>query len=236
MFLLKQLTHRMVIQYHHQIGHLFVPNLKARIPNEDGGFYIRTNSQGFRSNIEFSTKRGSRPRILFFGDSYTAGDNCENSERFSDKVGEILNAEVFNYGLSGSGTDQHCLIYEHFARHVEADLIVLCVQVDSIKRIQVSHRASIDRITGQKVLVPKPYFRLENGVLALSNVPVPLKRPEAETHAPNSLSADEWQYGLFDLLLNMYRTDSRLSQLRRVIRSNFQRLQSEVYKKSGTHP
>ena len=96
----------MVVRYHPQIGHLYVPNLRARIPNELGGYYVETNSAGFRSSVEFHKERNKIPRILFFGDSYTAGDGCDNNERFSELLGESLNAEVYNYGLSGSGTDQ----------------------------------------------------------------------------------------------------------------------------------
>src|SRR5437667_11625274 len=105
MFLLQEQSHRMLIKYHAKIGHLYVPNLRARIPNELGGYYLVTNSTGFRSDIEYKKGRGSRPRILFFGDSYTAGDNCSNHERFSEHIGAIFGAEIYNYGLSGSGID-----------------------------------------------------------------------------------------------------------------------------------
>ena len=67
-------TYRQIFRYNKNIGHLFVPNIKARIMNEKGGYYVNTNSLGFRSNIEFKEKKGKKPRILFFGDSNTAAD------------------------------------------------------------------------------------------------------------------------------------------------------------------
>jgi carbamoyltransferase len=152
MFLLKQATHRMLLQYDEKVGHIFVPNQKARLTNEKTGYYVVSNSQGFRSDFDFKDAK-----ILMFGDSYTAGDNCDNRDRFSDKLASILGAEVYNYGVSGTGTDQHLLIYREYAKNVEADMAVICVQVDSIKRIQVSCRESIDRVTGKRVLVPKPF-------------------------------------------------------------------------------
>ncbi|TXG87956.1 MAG: SGNH/GDSL hydrolase family protein [Thermomicrobiales bacterium] len=158
MMLLRQSTHRMTVQYHPRVGFLYVPNLKARIPNELGGYFVRTNSLGFRSEIEFSKPRNGRRRVLFFGDSYTAGDGCDNHQRFPERLGEELDVEVYNYGMSGSGTDQQLLIFEEFAREVEADLIVLGITVENIQRITVAHRESIDRVTGKRVLVPKPYF------------------------------------------------------------------------------
>ena len=52
-------THRQIFCYNKDIGHLFVPNLNARIINEKGGYYVRTNSLGFRSNFEFKKKKGN---------------------------------------------------------------------------------------------------------------------------------------------------------------------------------
>ena len=65
-------THRRIFCYNRNIGHLFVPNINARIIHESGGYYVRTNSLGFRSNNEFKEKKGNKPRILSFGDSNTA--------------------------------------------------------------------------------------------------------------------------------------------------------------------
>jgi carbamoyltransferase len=181
MMLLRQSTHRMTIRYDPDIGFLYVPNLTARIPHESGAYYVRTNALGFRSDVEYRQARDSRPRILVFGDSYTAGDGCSNQERFSDRMGHHLNADVYNYGLSGSGTDQHLLTYERFAQDVEADLLILCVNVENIERIKAGHRESIDRVTGARVMVPKPYFTLEDDELRLHHVPVPRHRPHADS-------------------------------------------------------
>jgi len=38
MFLLKQTTHRMLVKYHDKVGHIFVPNQKARLANEEQGY------------------------------------------------------------------------------------------------------------------------------------------------------------------------------------------------------
>ena len=109
-------TYRQIVCYNEKIGHLYVPNINARIINEKGGYYVRTNSLGFRSQIEFKKEKTRKPRILFFGDSITAGDGASNNERFSELLGVSLGAEVYNFGLSGSGTDQQCLILENYAK------------------------------------------------------------------------------------------------------------------------
>ena len=141
---------------------------------------MRTNAAGFRSDAEFEKKRGARPRILVFGDSFTAGEGCNNQERYAELLGEELDAEVYNYGLSGSAPDQHILIYEEFCQGMEADLVVWGISIHNIDRIQLTHRPSVDRVSHQPILIPKPYFSLEDGKLQLHHVPVPQARPQTD--------------------------------------------------------
>jgi len=231
MFLLKQTTHRMLVKYHEKVGHIFVPNQKARLSNEENGYFVVTNSDGFRSDFEFKKKKGYKPRILMFGDSFTAGDDCNNSERYSDQLSKLIGAEVYNYGIPGSGTDQHLLINREFAKDVDADLIVICVQMDSMKRIQVNHRESIDRITGQHVMVSKPYFKLVNGKLELKNVPVPKERPEIKKS-----KEDQTEDSFKEKVLGWYRKNNSLKKVREVIRGKFSKSQSDIYRLSGMQP
>jgi len=237
MFLLSHSTHRMIIRHHPRIGHLFVPNLNARIPNECGGYYVCTNALGFRSDAQFVPRRGGRPRVLFFGDSITAADGCSNHERFAELTGEALGAEVFNYGLSGSGTDQQLLIFEEFGKNVEADLIVLGVFVENIERVKVAYRESIDRASGQHVLVPKPYFTLEGGDLRLHNVPVPLERLKV-----GGVDAERYQAKVparlkqVFRLLHIYRNDPRLAGVRRFAGKRLPGLRSQILRHVGFQP
>ena len=234
MFLLHQSTHRMLVRYHPVVGHLYVPNLRARLPNETGGYFVATNSQGFRSDFEFAAKKGTRPRILMFGDSYTAGDNCVNADRYSDQLASMLGAEVYNYGLSGSGSDQHLLIFREFAHDVERDLIVICVQIDSIRRIEVSHRESIERPTGRRVLVAKPYFTLDNGNLVLHHSPVPRERPVVGAIDTRVTESDS--QGWKEAAIKAYRENPHLSYLRKWVRTDLQHVKSEVMRLSGAQP
>lgn len=178
-------THRQIFCYNKDIGHLFVPNLNARIMNENGGYYVRSNSLGFRSDVEFKEKKSDKPRILFFGDSNTAADGVSNNERFSELVGKHFNVEVYNFALSGSGTDQQYLIQQKYTQKIEADLIVFGILVDNIERNKVAYRESINPYTKKNVLTSKPYFKLEKGKLKLSNSPVSkikLNQEEIEPH------------------------------------------------------
>lgn len=232
MILLRQSTHRMIIRHDPEIGYLYVPNLNARIPNEVGGYYVRTNSLGFRSDHEFREARGDRPRILFFGDSYTAGDGCDNHERFPERLGKELGAEVYNYGMSGTGTDQQLLIFERFARGVKADLIVLGVQVENLQRIVAGHRESIDRVTGKRVLVPKPYFTLDGTQLCLNNVPVPLERLVADTRQEASVGNAHW----FDRIIRLYRSTPWLKSVGQVFEARSREIRGGLLRRTGFQP
>jgi len=226
----RDVGHRMLLRHHPTIGHLFVPNQRARFANETGGYRVVTNASGFRSDVEFAATRGDRPRILLFGDSTLAGDNGSNADRYSERLGERLGAEVYNFGVSGTGTDQHLLIFRECARRVEADLIVLTVQVDAIRRVQASDRESIDRQTRQRVMVPKPYFTLESTGLRLHNVPVAKTRPPAE---PNG--ARPSRGGVRGTLQRMA-LDARLQPIRTILRQRAPRAQAQMYRLAGFQP
>jgi len=236
MFLLSQATHRMIIQYDPEVGHRFTPNLRARLPGDEGGYFVVTNSTGFRSDYEFEKRQAKHGRILMFGDSYTAGDNVSNADRYSDQLGKILGVEVQNYGVPGSGTDQHLLIHGKFAADIDADLLMICVQIDSFHRIQVSHRPSIDRITGRRVLVPKPYFEWDDGEIVLRHVPVPKERPVDQGHVNVNEGKEQarWYDGLHDAYLKVPGLKSlRHSPMFSEIGS---RAISELHRLTGKHP
>ncbi|MFT3766065.1 MAG: hypothetical protein QM820_11195 [Minicystis sp.] len=240
MFLLLQPTHRLVIRYHPEIGHLYAPHLRARIPDETGGHVIATNSEGFRAHTEFERRRKDRPRILFFGDSFTAGDGCGNDDAYPAIVGEMLGVETYNYGIPGTGTDQHLLILERLARDVEADMIVLGVYVENIERIKVAYRESLDRGSGRRVLVPKPYFTLEGNDLVLHQMPVPRERPFAEeieegrfqSTQPISNPLRDWIYEP----LARYRQSPVLRAARALVRERMPWLMPAILRRTGFQP
>jgi hypothetical protein len=173
---------RSLFQYHPVFGFHFVPGLRARVQHEAGGYLVRTNAAGFRSDREFVTERaGGVFRVLLFGDSYTAGDGVSNGQRYSDLVETLLpGIEVYNYGLPGTGTDQHLLVYREMAASVDHDAIVIAVQVENVRRVVARYREFTDR-GGDRMILAKPYFTLgDGGALELHNVPVPRDPVTAE--------------------------------------------------------
>jgi hypothetical protein len=175
---------RELFEYHPVIGYRFIPNIKARIPHENGGYLISVNDSGFRCDHNFSkNKSKDKRRIIVFGDSFTAGDGISNGYRYTDILEKAVdNLEVYNFGLSGSGTDQQYLIYKEFAEGMEYDLMIIAVLVENIRRVAGHYRIWNDE-KGQPVYYAKPYFVIDNGMLTLKNVP-PKKASCIESEIP----------------------------------------------------
>jgi carbamoyltransferase len=166
---------RQLYQYHPVIGYHFIPNLKVRLEHEGGGYLVRVNSAGFRSEHEFEEQKArDKFRILLFGDSFTAGEAVSNKHRYGDLLETLIpGVEVYNFALPGTGTDQHYLSFREFARAYEHDLVVIGVQVENIRRVAARHRLS-QTAEGEFTLLAKPYFEMAaDGTLTLRNVPVP---------------------------------------------------------------
>lgn len=164
-----------LFQYHPIIGYHFTPDLKTRLEHENGGYLVRINSTGFRSEREFTKEKSQdKFRILLFGDSFTAADGVSNKYRYSDVLETLLpDTEVYNFGLPGTGTDQHYLVYKEIAKDFEHDLIIIAVQVENIRRIVARHREG-QSSSGENILIAKPYFEVSSdGNLELKNTPVP---------------------------------------------------------------
>jgi carbamoyltransferase len=120
------------MRYQPSIGYTYMPNTKVRVPWGKGGYLVRTNAAGFRSDHEFVHDRTPGAfRALVFGDSQTAGEGVANAQRFTDLVERALpGIELYNYAVSGTGPDQQFLIYQEYAG-VEHDLMVIALYVES---------------------------------------------------------------------------------------------------------
>jgi hypothetical protein len=184
---------RSLIRHHPRIGYTYVPDLKTRVSSGRGGYLLRTNGAGFRSDREFvPERRAGAFRVLLFGDSQTAGDGVSNSDRYSDVLERTLpEICVYNFGLTGSGTDQHFLTYQEFA-YIDHDLVVLAINVDNIWRVQ----RSILKFNGSDndaAYYQKPYYKINENALTLCGVPVP-KQVWSERNLPFERRADVLQF------------------------------------------
>lgn len=225
---------RQIYEYHPVIGFRFIPDAKIRLPHEGGGYLVRTNAQGFRSDRSFEEHRapGSR-RILLFGDSFTAGEGVSNGHRYSDFLEQALpGVEIYNFGLPATGLDQHYLIYKEFARSIEHDLLAIAVYVENVRRVGSRFRHFADE-NGRLVLYAKPYFTLESGRLALHGVPPP-KLPLEESALTDEQRSFVFRRERFPRLKSMFkrlRADPRFDAL--VVRSG---LKDRMLRLAGYQP
>lgn len=174
------------MRYDAEVGFTYMPSTKVRMQRPDGGYLVRTNAAGFRSDREFIEHREPGAfRVLLFGDSQTAGDGVVNADRYSDLLERWLpGLEVNNYAVSGTGTDQQYLTYLQ-RRSVEHDLVIVALYAENIRRVSRRIVMSADA-DGDVTFRAKPYFTLDGDQLVVGNVPVP-----KQTWTEESLSEDE---------------------------------------------
>jgi SAM-dependent methyltransferase len=164
------------IEHHPIFGYCYTPGGNLELPRPDGGrYHIRVNSQGIRSDREYTLKKpkGVR-RIIVCGDSMATGQFVSNAQRFTEILERrVPDLEAINLALEGSGTDQQLLLYEHVGLQYEHDIVLLLPFLQNIRRNMAEAREGYDPRSGRRVFRPKPRFELVDGKLAIRNVPVP---------------------------------------------------------------
>jgi len=204
---------------HSTIGYTFVPETKVRVPHESGGYLVRVNRSGFRCDREIDAPAAPGvQRIMLFGDSFTAGDGVSNAKRYGDQLETAIeNIEVLNFGISGSGTDQQYLAWREYAEPLDAQLTVIAVLVENIRRVASRYRVWVD-VDGAEHIYAKPYFDFAaDGSLELKGVPVP-----PEPMNTQSLGDDEAEFidrgGRFEPLRKLVRATGLKKVAQRISR------------------
>ncbi len=191
-----------------------MPGAKLRVQGPNGGYLVRTNAAGFRSDREFANARTPGTfRALLYGDSQSSGDGIPNAARYSDLLEAALpGLEIDNYAVSGTATDQHWLIHrEHGA--VEHDLVVIAVYVENIRRITRRVVRARDA-AGAELFTAKPYFELDGQGLTVRHVPVP-KQLWTEDTLPTDLRPHVYSFGEANLVFRNH--SARHDRLMRVL-------------------
>ena len=164
---------RQVVQYDEELGHINIPNQRACMMYGNRNYFIQTDENGFRNSNRHAD---GALKILLLGDSYTAGYGVNNEHRFSDLLEIQYDCRTINLAVSGYGIDQQVLAYKKFGKQIDHDIVVFVPFLDDLTRSCLNARIGLQRSTGKKILIPKPYFLLKDGNLELQNVPVPKKR------------------------------------------------------------
>ncbi|MEK6710850.1 MAG: hypothetical protein AABZ64_09755 [Nitrospinota bacterium] len=150
-----------------ELGWRNAPGARGLFRARDYTSAVRINALGLRGGPVLPGPPDQTVRILFLGDSATAGFEVEERDTFAARVQAALNAcgggapayEAINAGVRGYGTDQALLYYERHGKKLGAALVVhAMVHNDLFENTQAA---------GLGGYYPKPRFQLEGGRLAL---------------------------------------------------------------------
>lgn len=152
----------LMYRYDPTLGWFPVPNSHER-SGAAQEVTVTHNAEGFR---DWEHTPSAKPAIAFLGDSFVWGYDVEASERFTDKLqAKHTDWDVFNFGVSGYGTDQELLllerIFDQYKPHVV--FLVFSTETDGLDN------ATNVRYGGYY----KPYFTVGTNHLQLNGVPVP---------------------------------------------------------------
>ncbi len=152
----------LMYRYDKTLGWFPLANRQARLFGSRA-FGVTNNSEGFRAPERTA---GSKPGIVFLGDSFVWGYDVEAAERFTDKLQtEHPDWTIYNLGVSGYGTDQeYLLLNQHFdAYKPRVVFLLFCVETDH------DDNSSNIRYGGYY----KPYCTILGNRLQLQGIPVP---------------------------------------------------------------
>jgi hypothetical protein len=148
------------------LGWINIPN--TRLLNVYGpGNNVTINSRAFRGTQEYDSIRPpDKLRILCSGDSFTFGVGNSDHQNWCARLqDQDARLQTVNLGHGGWGIDQAYLFYHRDGLKLSHDVHVFAFIPDDF------WRTTWTMYTGY----PKPRFLIENGQLALTNVPV--RRP-----------------------------------------------------------
>ena len=166
--------HKLFCEHNELLGWQLIPNHEGWHRTKEYAILEKTNSKGLREEELAYEKADDVKRILFLGDSFAEGYAVELEERFSEKLGTMLNNrqnggkpifETINAGVGGYSTDQEYLFYIQEGYKYDPDLVVLMFYMNDIwyNKQNKNGRGS------------KPLFVLNDERLELTGVPVPKK-------------------------------------------------------------
>ena len=171
--------------YHPTRGWALRPNLRE-VPAFRGKT-VSSNSRGLRGVREYALdKPAGTTRIVVLGDSFTFGEDVGDDEAWPHRLEELMpGTEVLNLGVHGYGHDQMLLYLKEEGLRYHPDVVIVGFLPDDMERNVVAFRD-----------YAKPRFVLEDGRLALRDVPVP---------TPDEVLAREpYRLKFLDLLSMLY--------------------------------
>ena len=130
-------------------------------------------------DTHFRTTYGERPKardygsplMTTFGDSNTFCGEVGPADTWQEYLSEILEADVYNFGVGGYGTDQAYLKYRRKASELQPAIVALGLITENIGRLVSTYRPFYYPETGVLRLT-KPRFEMKHGALVLKKNPI----------------------------------------------------------------
>lgn len=152
------------IQYDSGLGWVGMP--QRYLPDLYGeGKYLRTDSHGFRSDLEITPAvPADRVRAICTGDSFAFGQGVANDRTWCHLLSVLEpGLETVNMGQRGYGVDQAFLWYRRDGRELEHQMLLFSFIGGDFNRMKRRAHHGYG----------KPVLRLENGEIVVENTPVP---------------------------------------------------------------
>jgi hypothetical protein len=111
--------------------------------------------------------------VLVSGASFTIGSEVNDEDAWPAQLETLIGQPVVNGAVGGFGADQIVLRAEEMLPVIKPKVVIVDLVQDNIATAGYSYAG-----------YPKPYFTVENGRLALQNVPVPQHQPRKDIFAP----------------------------------------------------
>ncbi len=128
-----------------ELGPIPRPGITTRY-DEPGVFSLTCthNSQGLRSEVEYTREKRADRRILVLGDSFTYGWGVDEDQTFCHLVERMMRerspeTEVVNAGNPGKGTDYALKFFRTKAADIKPDLTILCFFTNDFKENLLQH-------------------------------------------------------------------------------------------------
>jgi hypothetical protein len=152
------------VDYDPELGWVSRPNLYIR-DMYGKSIYLRTNSHGFRSNIDQHTEvPKGKVRIICSGDSFTLGYGVDNDHTWCQLLSQLdERVESINMGQGGYGLDQAYLWYRRDGRQFNPSIHIFAFIDGDFARMQSNRFLDYG----------KPTLAIRGGELRVENVPVP---------------------------------------------------------------
>lgn len=162
-------------QYHELLGWVNKPNFTDK-GVLCGKVYSRTiNGQGFRDTKEYTIeKTPGKKRVLVLGDSFMFGEEQNDGALYPTYLQDLLGSkyEVYNFGVSGYGTDQEYILLEKNIAY-KPDMVIVGFFQNDVFNV-LSNKIGEDESRGSK-----PAFRItkDNKAVLSGCCPVPRAPP-----------------------------------------------------------